>query len=113
MSDFINGQKLKAEAVRSIAFGSLSGTYADIGSVTANPARIIMVKNATDSDVTVSWDDGTTDVFFLPAGSQDTIDVVANGGPNGAFLEVGSQFQAKTAGSPTSGSVVVQLFYVE
>ena len=109
-----DGVVLKAEAARTLAFGSISGTYADVGSVTANPVRIIMVKNLTDVAVTVSADDGTTDWFDLPANGADTIDVFTNGGPDGAYLPVGSQFQVKDQGSgAASGKVVIQCYYVE
>lgn len=110
----IHGVQLKAESVRTLAFGSITGTYADVGAVTANPIRIIMVKNTTDTSVTVSADDGTTDWFDIPAGGADTLDVYANGGDDGAGLPVAAQFQAKHQGAAaTEGKVIIQCYYVE
>lgn len=110
MSQFDDFIKLKAEGVRSLAFGSISGSYADVGAATSNPIAIIMVKNNTDADMTVSWDDGTTDVFVLPAGTHDTLDVRTNGGKGGGYLPIGSQFQVKGTGA-TEGNLIVQCFY--
>lgn len=114
MSAFSNAVRVEAEGVRTLAFGGISSTYADIGAVTANPIRIIMVKNTTDVAVTVSWDGGVTDVFDIPAGGADTLDLYTNGGNDGAYRPINSQFQVKDQGSAaTSGKVIVQCFYVD
>lgn len=105
---------IQAEAVKTLAAGSLTASYVDVGAVTANPARLIMLDNSTDTDVTVSWDDGTTDVFDMPAGTQIVLDFTANGRniDDGMFLASGSQFQAKHQGSGgTSGKVIINVFY--
>ena len=110
----VHGIVLKAEGARTLAFGSISSSYADVGAVTSNPIRIIMVKNTTDVSVTISADDGTTDWFDVPPGGADTLDVYANGGPDGAGLPIGAQFQVKDQGSAaTEGKVIIQCYYVE
>ena len=114
MASTLNAVRLRAEGVRSVAFGDISGTYADVGTPTDHPARIIMVKNTTDTELVVSWDDGVTDVFILPPGGADTLDVFTNGGPGGAYLPSGSQFQVKDNGvAATEGGLILQIFYVE
>ena len=104
--------RLSAEGVRTVAFGSLTSSYADIGAATTHPIRIIMVKNTTDVSITVSADDGTKDWFDIPAGGADVLDVTTNGLDAGWFLPVGSQFQVKDQGTgATEGKVIIQCFY--
>jgi len=102
-----------AEDVRTLAFGGIGANYADIGGVTENPIRVVMVKNATDTTIEVSWDGGATTVFRLPPGSHDTLDMTANQkGGGGLFLPVGVQFQVRHTGvAPTSGEAIIQCFY--
>lgn len=98
------------EAARTLAFGSLSGTYADVGAVTANAWYVFTIFNDTDVAVTVSPDDGTTDAFDLPAGASVTYDLSSNRAEDGQAYHIpkGSQFQAKDQGSSaTSGKIIV------
>ena len=56
--------RLMAEEVRSLAHGSIlgGGAYIGVGTAIENPARIIMINNATDADLMFSLD-GITDHF--------------------------------------------------
>ena len=102
--------RFAAETLRSLAFGSISGTYAAVGSALINPARQFMIVNNTNILLTFSFD-GTNDHFVLLPGTSFIDDVMTNkastGGswalPHGAILYV--------KGEPASGSVYFSVFY--
>lgn len=106
--------QLKTEDARSIAGTALTGTLADVGAVTANPARIVQIFNSCDDVVVVSWDDGVTDGFILPASSATSIDCSINDEPDEVRpkLPAGAQFQAKHNGAgPSSGLISIMVIY--
>lgn len=105
--------RVHSENVRSLAFGSIGAAYANVGTATGNPMRIVFVKNNTDATVEVSWDGGITNAFRLPASSHDTLDLTTNKkGIGGFYLSSESQFQVRHVGvAPTTGEVIIQCFY--
>ncbi len=109
MPNFI--ASIKAEALRSLAFGSISGTYANVGTVTAHPWRIFFISNTTDADVIVSLNGGVTDHFVVPTKQSLSMDVSANGLANNEYLPQGTQFAVKQVAAPTLGSVYVSGVY--
>ena len=105
--------RLAAEPLRSLAFGSISGTYAGIGTAFVNPCRILLVQNLTDETMLFSFD-GVNDHFVLPAEGFVLIDVESNKTTTGGALNipVGTRIYAKDAGTPpTTGAVYVSTFY--
>lgn len=101
---------MRADGLRSLAFGSISGTYANIGSPFAHPMRIMMAQNLTDSLCTFSFDGGNNDNFVLPAGGQLIIDVSSDEfQQNGFIISVNTQMAVK--GAPGSGGVYISAFY--
>lgn len=99
------------EAVRTIAFGSISGTYAGIGTAITNPARIVLLQNFTDADLMISQD-GVTDHYPINASSSILLDVSSNQTHlQGGFVSAGTRFYVKTIGTPGSGSVYLTVFY--
>ncbi len=87
------------QAEGSIAFGSLSNTYATLFTPTA-ATKVLMMRNNTNAAVSVSMDGGSTTNFVLDAGDQMNIDLLANALNMGA-----TAIQVKyTVGAPTSGS---------
>ena len=62
------------EALRSLAFGSISGTYASVGSATTHQAYQITVQNTTDVTLIFSKDGGTTDWVAIPATTSAVFD---------------------------------------
>ena len=102
--------RFAAEALRTLAFGSISSSYAALGTALANPSRQIMIVNTTDSLLTFSLD-GVTDHFVLPSGSQFILDVSSNMVlPSGTWMiSKGLVFYVK--GGPGSGSVYLSTFY--
>ena len=102
--------RLYPEPVRSLAFGSISGTYAGIGTPLTNPSRIYWLQNNTDVLLTFSWD-GVVDHFVLPTGSFVLLDVTSNRTDNGGALNVASGQRTYVKGTPTVGGVYLSSFY--
>jgi len=100
------------EPLRSLAFGSISGTYMGIGTALIAPSRIFMVQNLTDQQMTFSLD-GTNDHFTLPSEGFILLDLTANKTVvQGAFIAEGTRVYVKETGSsPTLGAVYVTTFY--
>lgn len=110
------GVRFRAEAIRELAFGGISGTYANVGTALANISRMIHVTNLTDADLYFSFN-GRTDHVILPAsGGFFVYDVNANRDTNeeGWYLTPGTQPSVRqVSGAPSSGSVYVSIFYGE
>jgi hypothetical protein len=103
--------KLLPEAVRSLAFGSISGTYAGVGTPLSNPSRIILIQNLTDALVMISFD-GITDHLPVAADGFVLLDVTANKTVSqGFYIAEGTRFYVKEIGTPTTGSVYISSFY--
>lgn len=105
--------RLVPETVRSIAAGSISGTYAGIGTAISNPCRIFLLQNLTDASLMFSFD-GIHDHMPLPASGYMLLDIASNKSiTEGFFLAQGQRIYVKTLGSPSSGSVYLTVFYAQ
>lgn len=105
--------RLKAETQRSLAFGSITGSYTGIGAGYANPVRLYMLQNFTDVTLQFSWD-GVNDHFPIAAGGAMIIDITSNKSvPGGMFaIAEGDRTYVKIFDdAPTSGSVFLTVFY--
>lgn len=103
--------RFAAEALRSIAFGSISASYMGIGTALANPARQLFLQNLTDATLMFSFD-GVNDHFPLPASGFLLLDLTANKTiQQGWFLAEGQRLYVKELGTPTTGSVYFSVFY--
>jgi hypothetical protein len=102
--------RMYPEPLRSLASGSISGTYAGIGTSFANPVRIFWVQNDTDVTLTFSFD-GLTDHFVLPSEGFVLLDITSNNAlPVGAiYFAEGQRLYVK--GSPTVDAVYLSVFY--
>lgn len=98
------------ETLRSLAFGSISGTYAGLGSAFANPVRILFMENLTDVTLTYSWD-GVNDHLVLPRNGYISIDVTANLASTGGAFNFAQGTRIYVKGSPTSGSTYLTVIY--
>lgn len=102
------------DALRTLAFGGISGTYATVGAPTGQNWREFRIVNATDGDVFFSAD-GTTDNFFLPAQTFLLWDLATNAPPVNTIddfvIGIGTQFYVKSATSPSMGSVYIEGIY--
>jgi hypothetical protein len=104
MTDF--AAEIIPEAVRELAFGGISASYATVGTVLANPSSVIFFKNSTNADVYISFD-GVNNHMRIIAGSADVLDERTNGGRIGK----GTQFWCKQVTAPSSGAVIIQSFF--
>lgn len=104
--------KLLPEAVRSLAFGSISGTYAGLGLPLSNPSRMIMIQNYMDQAVMISFD-GITDHIPVASNGFVLLDITANKTVNqGFYIAEGTRFYVKELSTPpASGSVYLSTFY--
>jgi hypothetical protein len=105
--------RAKMEPLRSLAFGSISGSYATLGTPTANPVRLFCITNDTEGDMILSID-GINDHFFLKAGSFKLFDIQSNMSPEKEskfVFDEGTQFYVKQSTAPVSGAVYVEILY--
>ena len=108
-------QRAQLETLRSLAFGSISGTYASVGTALANPARLICFTNDTEGNMLFSRNT-TTDEVFVAAGSFKLFDITSNARPvNQAdfVFETGTQWSVKQEEAPVSGSVYIEVIFAE
>lgn len=101
--------KAKFDALRSLGFASISGSYADIGDPFEAPVRALFIANATDGDMFISLDGGVTDHLFMLAGTFQLYDVGANVQPadDKYVLPVGTQCSVKQSTAPTQKGVYI------
>ena len=97
------------DALRSLAHGSISGTYAAVGSPTTYPARIVCITNNTDGDMIFSTNN-SSDMLFVATKSYKTFDFTTNRLSTDATfsLPAGTQFYVKQSTAPSSGSVYIE-----
>ena len=102
---------VSADALRSLAFGSIGASYLPIGSAFGHPMRVVKVINTANTDMVISFD-GTTDNDYIPAGGFALYDLTTNQvQTQGWFFRTGTQVYVKYATAPASGSVFVVAFY--
>jgi len=110
------------DVLRTLANGSISANYAKVGSIFAHPVRAIRLVNATDGDMfftinggSTPASDGSTDMFFVPAGSFVLWDVSsdqANQTNSPAFeIAKGSQIWVRQSSAPTTKSVFAECLF--
>lgn len=103
--------RLLPEELRSIAFGSISGAYAAIGTSLLHASRILSIKNTTDADMIISYD-GVHDQEVVPATSGIILDFSANQAHiNGAFLAANTTIYVKQVTAPGKGAVYVSTYF--
>lgn len=100
------GTRAQFDAVRELAFGSISGSYMAVGSATTDHARLIRFVNSTDVQVYFSLD-GVTNNIRLAPNSFALFDFSTNKiQDDGLFVSVGTVFYVKqVSGAPSLGGV--------
>ena len=108
------GTRIRSEAVREAAFGTIGANYAAIGSATTHRGRIVSYYNSTDTDVYITTDLSKNEKR-LASGTGLICDYTANKvRDDGAFFPEGTFFYVKrAAGAPSTGVVWVQLDYCD
>jgi len=103
--------RLKHEAARSLASGSIGASYSAIGTVFTDPIRMLYIVNLTDAALWFSLDE-TIDGFVIADNGYLILDVAANEATNrGFFIGENQTVYVKRLGVPTTGSVYVSAFY--
>lgn len=105
--------RLWPETLRTLAHGSISGTYAGIGTAISNPTRIYLIQNFTDVQMFFSWD-GINDHMTLSSGGFILLDVTMNRSNVGGSLNIaeGTRVYVRNGtDSPTLGGVYLSVFY--
>ncbi len=102
------GNRFKPEAIREVAFGSVTASYVQMGGVFQGPLRTVRICNDTDADLYYSID-GVTDNFKLKSNSFLLLDCKTNDG----FFDTGQSISVKGIGGglPTSGSTWVEAIF--
>jgi hypothetical protein len=93
------GVRLKPEAVREVAFGSLTSSFVALGAPISRPLNEITLINETNAAVYVSLD-AVTNEFRISPFSARTLDLKTNDG----LFETGQQFYVKYATAPSGPS---------
>ncbi len=111
----MSAKKVYFDSLRTLAFGSISGTYAAVGTPLAVNGRMICFTNKTAGDMIFSTDNtNSAGQILVPAGSFKLYDLTANlipGKDDSFVLAVGTQFYVKQVTAPTSGSVYIEIVY--
>ena len=103
------GTRAVFDAVREVAFGGISGTYAVIGGPLTDHARVVIFTNSTNAEVYISAD-GVNNNFRMAANSFKLIDFSSNKiRDDGLFVSVGTQFYVKQVTAPSSGAVWIEV----
>jgi hypothetical protein len=105
-----NSQTVNLDVLRSLAFGSISGTYAAVGTPLTFPARLICFTNNTDGDMFFS-NDGVNNNLFVAASSFKLFDLETNRILQQQFwvFPIGTQFYVKQSTAPTKGAVYIEV----
>lgn len=101
------------EAVREVAFGSITASYTTLGSAFTDHVRIIRFVNGTDKDMYISTD-GSTNMLRLATNSYFILDLSANKvRDDGLFLPLGTQLYIKYQAAPSSGTFWTETLYAQ
>ncbi len=107
--------KVQVDTLRSIAFGSITGSYTPVGTPFSYQARLICFTNTTDKDLFFSMN-GTTDQIIVPAGSFKLLDLTTNHRPvnmDDFVLPIGTQWSVRYGSAPTTGNVYIEVVYAQ
>jgi hypothetical protein len=107
--------KAQVDALRTVSYTGISGTFVAVGPPQSYQARIICFTNTTNEDVIFSMD-GTTDQLIVPAGGFKLFDITTNHRPvnqDDFCFANGTQWYVMAAITPTSGSVYIEIIYAQ
>ena len=113
MANYALSVRMYPEVLRTLAFGSISGTYIGIGTPLENPSLQIVIQNWTDQPVMLSWD-GINDHFPLASGcAWDSDNTTNRAREQGLYIPQGQRFYVSLIGvtAPTSGAIYLTTFY--
>jgi hypothetical protein len=105
-------QVVRLDALRSVAYGSITGSYVALGTAFTHLMRIVKFTNNTDGDMLISFN-GSTDNIFIPAGSFTLYDMTTNkeDGNNYFVFQLYTQPYIKYSTAPTVGAFYLECVY--
>ncbi len=107
--------KAEVDALRTVAFGSITGSYTAVGTPFGYQARIICFTNTTNQNVLFSMN-GVTDNLIVPANGFKLFDLTTNHKPvnqDDFVFGIGTQWYVKYAAAPASGAVYIEVIYAQ
>lgn len=113
-------QIARVDLIRSVPFGSISGTYVALGSALTHVTRLICITNQTAGNLFFAFtsgntpaSDGSADNLFIPAGGFKLFDLGTNREEtNTTFaLSLGTQIFVRQSTAPVSGAVYLESIY--
>lgn len=107
-----NGRKAQPMTAISVAHGSITGSYANLGSPTGEPLIKVRFVNGCNTAMWVSIDGTNNHFFVLPSSSPDD-DLQDKAVDRVLALPKSTQFRIKYDSAPSSGTFVIQGWYVE
>jgi len=118
----LSAQLVRYEPLRSLAFGTISSSYAAVGTPFANPVNLIKITNLTDQDLTISYafnsvpaSDGTADYDIIPAGTSEIYDYSSDKNTAAGALQQSANttlyVRSATGTNPTVKGIYVTLIY--
>jgi hypothetical protein len=112
MSSSPLGIRFRLEPLKTLAFDGIDGTYSAVGTPLLNPARMLILKNLTDTELFASLD-GITDQIHLASGEVIVLDITTNKSTGiGFFLAQGERVYVKDGGvAATVGAVYLTVIY--
>lgn len=104
----MSAQVVRFDAFRSVAFGSITASYVQVGTPIGHQDRLLKFVNNTNADIRVSFD-GTTDNDFIPANSFALYDFQTDAQADYKFtISVGTGISVKyDSAAPTGGSFYI------
>jgi len=110
----MSSRKFKADTLKSVSFGSITTSYANLGSALSQNWVQMVIKNTTDQTLLIS-ENGTDDHYEIPSGTTEYYDFQTNAPDDKVSGKgIATQFQVKAnAGElPTSGKIILQGQYL-
>lgn len=104
-----NAQTVNLDIIRTLASGSISGTFAAIGTPLTFPVRLICFTNNTNGDIFFSVD-GVNNNLFVGASSFKLFDLNTNRQHVQQIwvFPTNTQFYVKQSTAPTSGAAYIE-----
>jgi hypothetical protein len=103
-----NPNTAQIQTLRTLGFGSITTSYAAVGTKYEIPLRMVRIINNTNGDLFFTTNPAV-DQFFLPAASFVLYDVAGNSGPNTQFrLQGDLQFYVKYSTAPNQKDVFIE-----
>lgn len=108
-----NKIRVAFEDIRSVAFGSITSSFALVGATFAYPVRQIKIVNNTNAVMLINYDGGSATKDVAPASSIFIYDYSSNREANGDVFEqaVGEGVYVKYSSAPTSGTFYAVVIY--